>query len=102
MKDSVADLNDHIKKMVQTADFDKHVADLVETGAQEVSWNHGKIFAINGKRIYTGGVNWWNEYKTEQKNSQGERIDHNIMDHGIKLVEGAAVSGHRWADYFRR
>lgn len=88
--------------MLQAFDFEKHVADLVKTGARQISWNHGKIFAVNGTSIYTGGTNFWTEYSTTQfaRDEAKTPIDHNIVDHGVKIVGDAAVAGHKWADYF--
>ena len=88
-------------KMLQSFKFDDHIAELVRVGVRQLSWNHGKIFAINGKCIYTGGTNFYTEYGTTQIREEDKvEIDHNIVDHGVKLFGDAAVSGHKWADYF--
>ena len=50
----------------------------------------------------TGGGNYWREYMTDQRanGKPDDRIDHNIIDHQAKVVGDAAVSAHKWADYF--
>ncbi len=30
---------------------------------ETVSWNHSKIFAINGRQVIEGGANYWHEYQ---------------------------------------
>ncbi|KAJ9654562.1 hypothetical protein H2201_008983 [Coniosporium apollinis] len=102
MKETIEKANPEVAKMLQAFEFDKHVAELVKTGARQISWNHGKIFAVNGRCIYTGGTNFWTEYSTSQfaKDKDKTPIDHNIVDHGIKIVGDAAVAGHKWSDYF--
>jgi hypothetical protein len=87
-------------KMLQSLKFENHIAELVRVGVRQLSWNHAKIFSVNGKCIYTGGTNFYTEYGILQRNDQGVDIDHNIVDHGVKLFGDAAVAGHKWADYF--
>lgn len=55
------------------------------------SWNHGKILAVDGKTMMTGGINYWNEYIHSSRN---------ILDMQAKLTGDAAISAHRYADYF--
>ena len=58
-----------------------------------ISWNHGKVLAVNGKTMMTGGGNYWDEYTG---------IQHDIIDQQAKVTGEAAISAHRWADYFWR
>jgi hypothetical protein len=58
---------------------------------KHISWNHGKVLAVNGKTMMTGGGNYWDDYK-------GDR--HDIIDQRAKVTGEAAISAHRWADYF--
>jgi hypothetical protein len=98
------DKDPKLGEMLRALDFDKHINELVSVGVRQLSWNHAKIFAINGKCIYTGGTNFYTEYGTFQDKEEADhtrtRVDHNIVDHGVKLVGDAAVAGHKWADYF--
>jgi hypothetical protein len=55
------------------------------------SWNHGKILAVGGKTMMTGGMNPWAEY-TAQKPQ--------IIDLSIKITGDATTSAHAYADYF--
>ena len=62
----------------------KHLSD-------HISWNHGKVLAVNGKTMMTGGGNYWSVCSGGQ---------HDIVDQQAKLTGDAAISAHRWADYF--
>ena len=55
------------------------------------SWNHGKIVAVGGKTMMTGGINYWNEYTAPQTK---------ILDMQAKVTGDAAISAHGYADYF--
>jgi phosphatidylserine/phosphatidylglycerophosphate/cardiolipin synthase-like enzyme len=55
------------------------------------SWNHGKILAIGGKTMMTGGINCWNEYTAPHTS---------ILDMQAKVTGDAAISAHGYADYF--
>ncbi|KAK0616637.1 hypothetical protein B0T14DRAFT_482960 [Immersiella caudata] len=58
------------------------------------SWNHGKIVAIGGKTVMTGGINYWHHY-TSQNNSQ------NIIDMQAMVTGDAAASAQGgYLDYF--
>ena len=56
-----------------------------------ISWNHAKILAVNGRTMMTGGGNYWREYLGSA---------HDIIDHQVKVKGDAAISGHKYADYF--
>ena len=71
----------------------KHIQD---AGLPAISWNHGKIVAINGQVLLTGGQNLWDAYSC-QGDGHG---NHNIVDHQVKVIGDAAISAHKWADYF--
>lgn len=58
-----------------------------------VSWNHAKIFAVNGKNLVTGGANYWSAYAT------GKEHDF-VFDLSMSINGGAAVDAHAYADYF--
>lgn len=55
------------------------------------SWNHGKILAIGGKTMMTGGINYWAEYTSPRRS---------IIDMQAKVTGDAAISAHIYADYF--
>ncbi|HYE54961.1 MAG TPA: hypothetical protein VD996_08965, partial [Chitinophagaceae bacterium] len=55
-----------------------------------LTWNHGKIAAINGTNITTGGANFWNEYQT---GSTGP------FDMAMSINGSAAADGHYFANY---
>jgi hypothetical protein len=61
---------------------------------EAMTWNHGKIVAVNGTALMTGGINWFAEYASTGR--------HNICDHSMKLRGNATISAHEWADYFWR
>ena len=56
-----------------------------------LSWNHAKIFAVNGQNLVTGGANFWPEYATGQDT---------IFDMAMSVTGDAAVDAHRFAEYF--
>lgn len=60
--------------------------------APSITWNHGKVLAVNGTTLMTGGINYWDLYANNGP--------HDICDHAVKVRGDAAVSAHRWADYF--
>jgi phosphatidylserine/phosphatidylglycerophosphate/cardiolipin synthase-like enzyme len=59
--------------------------------AQPVSWNHAKIFAVNGRVVVTGGANYWGEYATGSKGP---------FDMSMSIRGDAALAAQRFADYF--
>jgi len=75
---------------------------LVDHGLRKMTWNHGKVLAVNGKVVMTGGGNYWNAYAAQQELKDQVPIDHTIVDHQARVVGDAAVSAHQWADYFWR
>jgi phosphatidylserine/phosphatidylglycerophosphate/cardiolipin synthase-like enzyme len=64
---------------------------LAETTVPSISWNHAKILAVHGKTLMTGGVNFWQEYADNE---------HHINDMSVKIRGDAAISAHRYCDYF--
>jgi phosphatidylserine/phosphatidylglycerophosphate/cardiolipin synthase-like enzyme len=60
---------------------------------QALSWNHGKILAVNGKTLMTGGANYWDQNTTKV---------YDIIEQQAKIKGDAAVSAHLWSDYFWR
>ncbi|HEX4837679.1 MAG TPA: hypothetical protein VFV03_04050 [Solirubrobacteraceae bacterium] len=54
------------------------------------SWNHAKIFALNGSQLVTGGGNYWSEY------SQGETV---LFDLSMRMGGDAAIDAHKYANY---
>ena len=73
------------------------------------SWNHGKMFAINGQHLITGGFNYWDEYiaipetKYATTNENPPHLsDPRIFDISMKITGEAAVQAHQFADYFWR
>ena len=86
------------KKMMEKLNPDSLVDDLLKFSLPAITWNHGKLLAVNGKTVMTGGQNFWNAYSCTG-DGQGH---HNLVDHQAIVVGDAAVSAHRWADYFWR
>lgn len=58
-----------------------------------LSWNHGKILAVNGRTLMTGGANYW------WQNASNMYI---TIEQQCKIEGDAAVSAHVWQDYFFR
>lgn len=107
VKDVVAKALPEVQKSLKDFNAADYAPELVDQGLRTISWNHGKIVAVNGQVMMTGGGNLWDDYRAEQwKDDDGQketpnyRIDHNIVDHHAKVVGDAAVSAHHWADYF--
>ena len=67
------------------------VDELLCTGFPAISWNHAKLVAVNGSTMMTGGGNFWGEYKYNE---------HDIVDMQAKIMGDAAVSVHKYCDYF--
>lgn len=60
------------------------------------SWNHGKIVAIGGKTMMTGGINYWPEYIGKDDSGRGR-----IIDMQATVTGDAAASAQRgYLDYF--
>lgn len=101
---SVKVLSKDLAAQLQNIDAEKIVDYLVTDGLRTITWNHGKVLAVNGKVVMTGGGNYWDAYaRTDPPNAAENahgRIDHDIVDHQAKVAGDAAVSAHRWADYF--
>ena len=79
----------------------KVVNDLIEKPIRAITWNHAKLLAVNGKVVMTGGGNYWTAYSSKDE-PDGKILDHDIIDHQAIVVGDAAVSAHKWADYFWR
>lgn len=71
---------------------DDLVNQVIVNKAPSITWNHGKVLAVNGTTLMTGGINYWDLYANNGP--------HDICDHSVKVQGDAAVSAHRWADYF--
>ncbi|MEN3331001.1 MAG: hypothetical protein V7641_366 [Blastocatellia bacterium] len=56
-----------------------------------LSWNHAKLFAVNGKHLVTGGANYWPIYST------GNQW---LFDMSMSIVGDAAVDAQVFANYF--
>jgi hypothetical protein len=54
------------------------------------SWNHAKIFALNGSQLVIGGGNYWAEY------SQDETV---LFDLSMRIGGDAAIDAHEYANY---
>ena len=54
------------------------------------SWNHAKIFALNGSQLVIGGANYWAEY------SQNEV---SLFDLSMRVGGDAAIDAHEFANY---
>src|SRR4051812_2959320 len=64
---------------------------LLSKDLQSVSWNHGKILAVNGTHLMTGGANYWPDYEI----GSGK-----VYDTSAKIQGDAALSAHKYLDYF--
>jgi len=72
-------------------DAKRMVDSLLSKELQSVSWNHGKILAVNGTHLMTGGANYWRDYE----------IGHgDVYDTSTKIQGSAALSAHKYLDYF--
>ncbi|KAK5654251.1 hypothetical protein OQA88_7426 [Cercophora sp. LCS_1] len=60
------------------------------------SWNHGKIVAIGGKTIMTGGINYWPDYIGKKGDGRGRIIDMQATVTG----DAAASAQGGYLDYF--
>ncbi|KAK0645825.1 hypothetical protein B0T16DRAFT_445977 [Cercophora newfieldiana] len=60
------------------------------------SWNHGKIVAIGGKTMMTGGINYWPEYTGRKDAGRGRIIDMQATVTG----DAAASAQGGYLDYF--
>ena len=72
--------------------IEKMVDGIIKSPVPSITWNHGKVLAVNGTTLMTGGINYWDNYAATGP--------HDICDHAVKVQGDAAVSAHRWADYF--
>jgi hypothetical protein len=88
-------MTDRLSSILQSFDVASYIATLRDSAylQKHISWNHGKVLAVNGKTMMTGGGNYWDVYKG---------IEHDIIDQQVKVTGEAAISAHRWADYFWR
>ncbi len=59
------------------------------------SWNHAKIFAVNGKHLVSGGANFWEPYSTS---IQLKPLS--VFDLSMKITGDAAIDAHKFANYF--
>ena len=64
---------------------------LMEHGLSAISWNHAKIIAVNGTTMMTGGGNFWSQYTNNR---------HDIVDMQAKVLGDAAISAHKYCNYF--
>ena len=81
-----------LKWFFQELNVDDLVNQIIVNKAPSITWNHGKVLAVNGTTLMTGGINYWDLYANNGP--------HDICDHSVKVQGDAAVSAHRWADYF--
>jgi hypothetical protein len=67
-------------------------------GIRTVTWNHGKILAVNGEFLMTGGGNYWDAYRASDLKSPGyigqKSIYHNIIGCQAIVMGEAAISAH--------
>ncbi len=68
------------------------------------SWNHSKIFAMNGYSLVTGGINYWNLYESREittpVNTPPPSSPPTVTDLDIHIDGGAAVDAHNFLNYF--
>jgi len=53
-----------------------------------ISWNHGKIIAVDGKRVFTGGTNYYFDHYLQEDP---------VFDVNIMVSNGPALGAHRYA-----
>jgi hypothetical protein len=84
---------DKLLEMTKPFDPKAYVADLLKSPylKEHIMWNHGKILAVNGTTMMTGGGNYWTEYTGPL---------HDVIDQQAKVTGEAAISAHQWSDYF--
>lgn len=56
---------------------------------KDVSWNHAKIVAVDGKYLWTGGHNFWDKHYLQTKP---------VNDLSLEMEGGAAKDAHRFAN----
>jgi phosphatidylserine/phosphatidylglycerophosphate/cardiolipin synthase-like enzyme len=63
---------------------------LLSTALPAYSWNHAKLFAVNGRALITGGANFWNDYAADS-----------TAPHDLAMyVQGdACATAHRFLDH---
>ena len=81
-----------LQTFLSNVDVDSLVNTILINKKPAITWNHAKILAVNGNTLMTGGINYWDLYANDGA--------HDICDHAVKIQGDAAVSAHRWADYF--
>ncbi|KAK6072998.1 glycoside hydrolase family 3 protein [Seiridium cupressi] len=65
---------------------------MFENVSMSVSWNHGKILAVGGKTMMTGGVNYWPHYTAKDPRK--------IIGVQSVVTGDATISAHLYAEYF--
>jgi hypothetical protein len=89
---SAKEIKDQIDMLNKYVNVDWIVDQIVVNTIPNITWNHGKLLAVNGTALMTGGINYISVYAPSG--------NHDICDHSAKVKGDAAVSAHRWADYF--
>ncbi|CAB9510902.1 Inherit from NOG: PLDc [Seminavis robusta] len=56
---------------------------------KDVSWNHAKIIAVDGKYLWTGGHNFWDPHYLQEKP---------VNDLSLEMEGGVARDAHRFAN----
>lgn len=77
--------------IVQISKREDWVKSFVTTVLPAASWNHAKIFAINGRQLVTGGANYWNVWYTTGATW--------LFDLSATLAGDAAIDAHQFANY---
>ncbi|KAF2670233.1 hypothetical protein BT63DRAFT_478411 [Microthyrium microscopicum] len=72
---------------------DSQIVALTRKQIESLSWTHGKVLAVNGKTLMTGGANFWHQ--------SGADVYH-IIEQQAKVEGDSAVAAHKWCDYFFR
>ena len=59
---------DKLADISKKLDFTQYVAEVRDSSLlrRHFVWNHGKILAVNGKTMMTGGGNYWSDYTGTQ------------------------------------
>ncbi len=60
------------------------------------SWNHAKIFALNGSQLVIGGANYWAEYSRRPEEPERQVY---LFDLSVRIGGDAAGDAHEFANY---
>jgi hypothetical protein len=80
----IKQLTGHLPK-----DADQKIKIWVGSWRKDVSWNHAKIIAVDGKYLWTGGHNFWDEHYLKRNP---------VLDISLEMEGGVARDAHYFAN----